>query len=225
MFFAILGHDLKAPLVGLDMAGLSLADDLPPKDIEEIRKRITRNVELMKNMAGDLVEFNKTKLGSGIPVNRNEADIKDIANTALANAEAVQPNYKLNLHSKGDLIGSFDSTQLHQLFTNLLINTGQYGTKDSPTIMKLLGESDDVLVQLFNQGSVIHQDALKSSFKPLVQLATGHGTESRPRSSMGLGLFIVEEIAIAHGGLVGVTSDAANGTTFTARLPRYAANL
>jgi signal transduction histidine kinase len=38
---------------------------------------------------------------------------------------------------------------------------------------------------------------------------------------MGLGLFIVEEIAVAHGGSVGVTSDAANGTTFTVRLPRH----
>ena len=99
VFLAVLGHDSKAPLAGLDMAGSALANNIPPKDIEEIRKRVTRNVELMKIMVGDLVEFNKTKLGSGIPVNRNEADIKDIANTALANAEAVQPNYKHDLHT------------------------------------------------------------------------------------------------------------------------------
>jgi signal transduction histidine kinase len=222
VFLAVLGHDLKAPLAGLDLAGLALTDDLPSKDIERIRSRVTRNVELMKIMVSDLVEFTKTQLGSGIPIIRNQADIKAIAHTALADAEAVQPNYKFDLHAQGDLIGSFDSTRLHQLFTNLLVNAGQYGAKDSPTVMKLLGESDEVVVQVINQGSLISQDALKSIFKPLVQLATGDGTKSRPRSSMGLGLFIVEEIAVAHGGSVGVTSDAANGTTFTVRLPRHA---
>lgn len=220
VFLAVLGHDLKAPLAGLDMAGLALADDLPSKDIERIRTRVTRNVELMKIMVGDLVEFTKTQLGAGIPIRRNTANIKNIADTALANAVAVQPNYKFDLHAKGDLIGSFDSLRLHQLFTNLLVNAGQYGAKDSLVVMNLIGDPDEVVVQVINQGSLIDQDALKSIFKPLVQLTTGDGMESRPSSSMGLGLFIVEEIAVAHGGSVAVTSDSANGTTFTVRLPR-----
>ncbi|WP_287815441.1 ATP-binding protein, partial [Pseudomonas sp.] len=37
--------------------------------------------------------------------------------------------------------------------------------------------------------------------------------------SVGLGLFIVREIAIAHGGEVAVSSSDADGTTFTVTVP------
>ena len=49
--------------------------------------------------------------------------------------------------------------------------------------------------------------------------------EDRHRGSSGLGLgqYIVREIALAHGGGVGVVSEADVGTTFTVTLPRGAA--
>ncbi|MBC7548676.1 MAG: HAMP domain-containing histidine kinase [Polaromonas sp.] len=225
MFLAVLGHDLRAPLAGLGMAGIALVDDIQPEPVARIGVRVNKNVELMKIMVGDLIEFTRTQLGSGIPIKRNRADVGEIGHTALANAEAVKPDYKFELLAHGDLSGSFDSIRLHQLLTNLLVNAGQYGSKDHPITMNLQGEHDEVVVQVSNRGPVIDKNALRSIFKPLVQLPADQGTPSRPSSSMGLGLFIVEEIAIAHGGSVGVTSDAVDGTTFTVRLPRHAATL
>jgi signal transduction histidine kinase len=223
MFLAVLGHDLRAPLAGLGMAGIALVDNMQPEPVVRIGVRVNKNVELMKIMVSDLIEFTRTQLGSGIPVKRNRADVTDIGHTALANAEAVKPNHRFEIHAKGDLTGCFDSIRLHQLLTNLLVNAGQYGSKDHPIVMNLQGEPDEVIVQVSNQGPVISKDALASIFKPLVQLPAEEGAQCRPSTSMGLGLFIVEEIAIAHGGSVGVTSDAAHGTTFTVRLPRQAA--
>ena len=159
---------------------------------------------------------------SGIPIKRNRADINDIAHTALSNAEAVKPNCKFEFNAQGDLTGSFDSVRLHQLLTNLLVNAAQYGAKDHPIVLAVIGEPAEVVIKVINHGPLIDKDRLKSIFKPLVQLPDGEGSASRPSSSMGLGLFIVEEIAIAHGGNVSVTSDVVDGTTFTVRLPRTA---
>jgi signal transduction histidine kinase len=41
------------------------------------------------------------------------------------------------------------------------------------------------------------------------------------RTSLGIGLFISREIVHAHGGQIGVTSDAEDGTTFTVTIPRH----
>ncbi|WP_373889679.1 ATP-binding protein [Massilia sp. MB5] len=45
----------------------------------------------------------------------------------------------------------------------------------------------------------------------------------RPVNSLGLGLYIVREITLAHGGVVTVESEASSGTLFKVRLPRAAA--
>ena len=66
---------------------------------------------------------------------------------------------------------------------------------------------------------MILPESLGSIFRPLVQLPA-EGEDERPRTSLGLGLFIAREIAEAHGGGIAVNSTEANGTTFTVELPR-----
>jgi signal transduction histidine kinase len=67
---------------------------------------------------------------------------------------------------------------------------------------------------------VIPEGALSTIFRPLVQLPLDDDAENRPRTSMGLGLFVAREIVSAHGGTISVASSEAAGTTFTVRLPR-----
>ena len=43
--------------------------------------------------------------------------------------------------------------------------------------------------------------------------------------SVGLGLYIVDQVVRAHGGCVSVTSSHAEGTVFTVRLPRRAGHV
>jgi phosphoserine phosphatase RsbU/P len=52
--------------------------------------------------------------------------------------------------------------------------------------------------------------------------APGSAAQSQDRSktSLGLGLFIVREIVLGHGGTIEVQSNAETGTVFTVRLPR-----
>ncbi|WP_309960864.1 ATP-binding protein [Variovorax guangxiensis] len=57
----------------------------------------------------------------------------------------------------------------------------------------------------------------------MVQLPVEGEQPGRPRTSLGLGLFIARETALAHGGSIHVSSTDAGGTTFTVRIPRAVA--
>ena len=70
-----------------------------------------------------------------------------------------------------------------------------------------------------NQCRVMSRAYLRAIFKPLVQ-GPVDATDTRPTTSLGLGLYIAHQIADAHGGDISVTSDDAIGTTFTVRIPR-----
>ena len=220
MFLAILGHDLRGPLAATATAGayLSRAGAFD-EQIQQIGVRVKRSAATMNGMVNDLLGLARTQLGEGIPIERRECDLLEICQWAIDDASAGHPRTQFEVHAIGELIGSFDGARLQQLLTNLANNAAQYGTAGKPVSIELAGEADRVLLKVQNQGAVIPKKAMSTLFSSLVQLPEQEGDE-RPRSSLGLGLFIAKQIAVAHGGDIHVASDKANGTTFTVDVPR-----
>ena len=72
-------------------------------------------------------------------------------------------------------------------------------------------------VSVHNDGPAIPLEAVGTIFEPF-QCGPSAGTSRS--GGLGLGLYIVRQIALAHGGTVEMTSDDAVGTTFFLRLPR-----
>jgi signal transduction histidine kinase len=67
-------------------------------------------------------------------------------------------------------------------------------------------------------GGAIPTHAMSDLFNPF------GGRKGGPRSDgLGLGLFIVQQIALAHGGSVDAESSDSGGTRFRLRIPRSAA--
>jgi two-component system OmpR family sensor kinase len=78
---------------------------------------------------------------------------------------------------------------------------------------------EEVVVSVHNSGSVIRADDVERIFDPFRQIATGEAAGGVP-GSMGLGLYIAQQIAFSHGGWIEVQSAAGHGTTFLLHLPR-----
>jgi len=76
-----------------------------------------------------------------------------------------------------------------------------------------------VRVSVTDTGSGIPEEAIPHIFDRFYR-ANGHdGSTTGPQSGFGLGLAIVREIAVNHGGTVNVASEIGKGTTFTIDLP------
>lgn len=220
LFLAILGHDLRMPLFSMRLAGERLKKPaLSAAQIAETGDRIRRSTLLMNSMVADLLGYTRTQLGSGMPIVTALVDAKTVCESALEDARAAHPQSSFELQATGDTTGVFDGVRLHQLFANLLFNAAQYGDLDKPVVLGIHGDACGISVQVTNQGQPIPAASLGAIFKPLVQLPEEGGGDERPRTSLGLGLFVAREIAEAHGGTIGVQSDAANGTIFTVRIP------
>ena len=220
IFLAILGHDLRSPLAVTAMAGthLSKAGAFDNK-IQQIGFRVKRSAATMNGMVNDLLVLARTQLGDGIPIDRQECDLVEIGQWVIEDATAVHPHAQFELNTNGELKGEFDQPRLQQLLTNLVNNAAQYGTPGKPIIINIDGKKDRILFKICNEGPAIPEELLPTLFSSLVQLPEQDGND-RPRSSLGLGLFIAKKIAIAHGGNIDVHSDAVTGTVFTVDVPR-----
>jgi sigma-B regulation protein RsbU (phosphoserine phosphatase) len=116
--------------------------------------------------------------------------------------------------AQGEGSVSADADRVFQLVSNLVANAAAYGAPGTPiTITSSLRDAAAAL-SVHNLGPPIPPALLPTLFQPMVR---GTDTPSNTRS-VGLGLYIVSEIARAHGGKVQVSSTAAEGTRFEATL-------
>ena len=146
----------------------------------------------------------------------------DIIQDAVQNVTLAYPDCEFVVSSAGELSGDFDGVRLQQVLVNLLANAAQYRTKGTSVKLAVAGELEDVTFSVANIGKVLSAESLSSIFSAMVQLPLEDEQHGRPRTSLGLGLFVARETVMAHGGSIDVTSDATDGTKFTVRIPRKA---
>ncbi|MGC4117631.1 MAG: ATP-binding protein [Myxococcales bacterium] len=212
---AALGHDLRQPLtavlLGLDAVGTAQLSG-PTRDTLRKTRRSARRIEAM---ISDLIDFAGSSTGATLKLVPREADLLGIAESVVEELQVVEPGLKVELQARGDVRGLWDEGRLEQLMTNLLVNAARYGAEGKPVEVRLEGRGGEVVAEVRNRGEPIPAEVQPQLFQPFVRA-------TRKGPGMGLGLFIVREIARAHGGSAALATSDASGTTFCIRLPRGA---
>ena len=222
LFLAILGHDLRAPLSSMSLAGeLLTGPQVKPEQVTDIGRRVKRGARLMGKMVEDLIGYTRTQLGAGMPTVLTDSDLGDILQAAVDDATSTHPETRFETETHGALTGQFDGVRMQQLLTNLLVNAAQYGSREVPVRIIARSDAEQLMIEVINDGPVIPSESLELIFSPLIQLP-GVEEDARPRTSLGLGLFVAREIALAHGGGISATSTEEQGTVFTISLARHA---
>lgn len=215
-FLAILGHDLRTPLGAIISSADFMSDVAPlPEPQLSLATRIGRSARRMNQMVTDLLEFTRTRFGDSIPVAASDVDLRAVIEDAAAEVRASYSSLELGISMHGDLHGCWDRARLTQALINLLGNAAQHGDMTQPVSLRASRAGAEVLLRVQNAGTAIPEEDLVNLFDPMKESARGGGN----RRHLGLGLFIVDRIAKAHGGDVAVESSETAGTTFTLRLP------
>jgi signal transduction histidine kinase len=169
----------------------------------------------MQRMTSALFDLTRARLDGGIPIVRGPLNLRPLAESVFQEHRLSAPTRAMTLELAGDLQGNWDGTRLEQLLSNLLGNAVQHGSDSVPIQLELSGEAADEVTFVVSSGGQIPPELLPVLFDPFRGRARG------PRSDgLGLGLFIVQQIALAHGGRVEVESSPEAGTQFRLRLPR-----
>ena len=220
-FLAILGHDLRSPLMGIRLSAKVLQNPkVTASAAGQAGTRILTSAALMSSMVNDLLEYGRGQLGGVIRVKRQPVDLQTIGQAAIEEAQSAHPEFQFALKTSGELHGDFDGARLQQVFSNLLNNAAQYGYPTHVVDLVMEGQPDHVTVQVCNAGPVIPPESLKAIFDPLVQLSIGEEPTGPFSNSAGLGLYIARELTFGHQGTIKAESSVEGGTVFTVELPR-----
>ena len=166
-------------------------------------------------LVDDLAVLVRHRASQQIPLTKAKVDLGVVCEEALEEVKASHAHFVFELQRLGDLTGDWDRERLAQVVSNLAVNAVAH-TSAKRVDLTLEDQGPFVVLKINNQGTPIPDYMLESIFDSLVHHNQHIAELSR---GLGLGLFIVREIAKAQGGTIQVSSSASEGTTFTVRLP------
>jgi signal transduction histidine kinase len=211
-FIAVLGHDLRTPLNAIMLTAEKherMPDALEP--CREAGKQIVTSATRMSRLIEDVVDFTRSRLGGGIPIDRKPADMAELCRAPLHEIRTVIEASTISVHVEGDVRGSWDPDRVVQVVANLVGNAAMHG--DGIVEITVRDAGDQVVLAVHNGGPPIPIEKMEHLFEPFHR-------GGRRREGLGLGLYIVDQIVRAHGGSVRAESSETSGTTFTVSWPR-----
>jgi two-component system, sensor histidine kinase and response regulator len=211
---AVLAHDLRNPLNVVSVTAALLArneDASVKKSAERLRTAGGR----MARLVSDLLDFARAKSGGGIPIAPRPTNLGELSAPLVEEHRLVNRERHIDFEHAGDMRGTWDEDRLAQVVGNLVSNALQHGVKDGTILLKLDGSRANEVTLSVENGGEIPASVAPRLFEPFASGSRPHDTGR----GLGLGLFIVRQIARAHGG--DVTARSSGGrTSISVRLPR-----
>jgi PAS domain S-box-containing protein len=209
----VLGHDLRNPLTAVTTAATAVLKQDTSEAVREKARVIQRAAGRMTEMINSLCDLTRVQATGRLPVSRAPTDLAGAARDVVEETCTAWPDRRVDLDLKGNLAGRWDPARLEQAMSNLLANGLQHGDPRKPVSVSLDGTGEEVVLKVRNDGPPIPSYMLPVLFEPFSRgEASPHG--------LGLGLFVVKQIIVAHDGMIDVESTPEKGTAFTVRLPR-----
>jgi len=206
-------HELRTPLASLRINVDVLAEnpDLPVEERKEVLARVTDQVAELSRLVASV-----TDLARGEPSATVMAAVRlnDVAADAVDAARRDWPNTRFDTYLDGGVVEG-SAERLRVAFKNLLDNAAKFGPPEGPVRVRLYG--GEFIVR--DHGPGIDDEDLPFVFDRFYRAPS-----SRAAPGSGLGLAVVREIAVWHGGEIAAEPASANlrdgrGTLMRMTLP------
>lgn len=212
----IVSHDLRTPLQAVSLGASLLGSDQLTQAQSRTVRRISSAASRAHRLIVDLLDFTQARLGGGLSVVKMECDVHAVVADVVDELKLAWPGRMLEQRTQGDGVCVLDRDRISQIITNLATNALTYGHPDLVVTVQSSVADDRCTLEVHNYGPPIPKELIPHIFEPLRR---GEQQVKLGSRSVGLGLYIVQQIAAAHGGNVSVKSDQERGTTFTVCLP------
>lgn len=204
---AMVGHDLRNPLAGIDGAAYYLKTKFGSNMNErakEMFELIEKDIDHSNNIITDLLEYSRE-----IRLEIEATNLKSVVTEALSLVQ-VPPNIQV-----ADLTGSepkieVDSERMTRVFVNIIKNAVDAMPKGGKFTIASKEADGNLEITFTDTGIGMPKETLDKLWTPLF---------TTKAKGMGLGLSICKRFVEAHCGNISVKSKEGKGTTFTVIVP------
>jgi signal transduction histidine kinase len=219
-FLAILGHELRNPIMALD-AGLALlkrrGDDA--EKAQGIRIQMESQIAHLSRLVEDLLDISRIDQGK-ISLKKERVELGAVLAAAIELSRPLIDNehhtLSLNLAPQPVWLNG-DFTRLSQVVSNLLNNAAKYTPHGGKIGLTARIDSAYVEIEVSDNGIGISPDMQSKIFDIFTQVSSA---SKNAKEGLGIGLALVKQLVEMHGGTISLESEGLNtGSVFKVRLP------
>lgn len=219
-FLAVAAHELRTPLTALSLQLSALGRQASTAGVNELLatglQRATRQVRRLGQLSEAVLDISRIESGQ-LALEREPLEVGGFTRELLEGVRDVSPSADLRLEACAAATGHFNRRQLEQLLTNLVLNALKYGG-GKPVTVRVEAQAQEVRISVRDEGIGIQPEDLERVFGRYERASS-----TRHYGGFGLGLYIAQAAARAHGGCIRVESEPGRGSCFTVALPLHAA--
>jgi phosphoserine phosphatase RsbU/P len=213
----IVSHELRNALSAINYWSTALLHDPPELRVSQNAKNILASTRRMQGIIHDMLDVGRLLGGDDLVLERTRSDAHELCTHAVSELEASHPQGRIRLISSGDALGRWDVRRVAQVVSNLVANALQYGERGTPVTVESRGDETHWQLSVHNLGAPISPALMPRLFDAYVR--GREATRLAGANHLGIGLFIVRQIVLAHDGTIAVSSSPEGGTCFVVRLP------
>ena len=220
-FVADASHELKTPLASIRLLSDSIVQS-EGMDTETMRDFVTdigAEADRLQRTTEKLLDL--SRLDDDVRLMREPVDMKQVTNDAVALLRPLMEERSVTLSSRleeGCVVMATTDDMFHIIF-NLIENAVKYNVEGGRVILRLFAEADRVSLEVADTGIGIPEEDRYNIFTRFYRVDKAR---SREAGGSGLGLSIVHDAVIAHGGTITVGANKPNGSVFVVSFPRPA---
>jgi len=213
-FLAVTAHELRTPIGVLGGSAEMLSKhwaELQDDERRDLLATMRSSTLRLRRLLQDLLTASRLQ-SSALEVQKTPVTISDVVADSLATVQSTHPDAQVSFVGDPALTVEGDRDRLAQAVDNLVTNALRHGM--SPVTVDTEADDATVTILVSDSGAGVPAAMQPRLFE---RFATGQG-----RGGTGLGLFIVRELAHAHGGdaFYDPPGPAHPAGRFCVRLPR-----
>ena len=210
-------HELRNPLSNVILCNEIMTEALANNELDVLQNMLDRtknNVNRLQKMIAELYEA--TIINSGyLKLDISTFHIGAMIKEAVITIESVHPTFNIIVNGFTDFEITADRHRLIQVVTNFLSNGIKYSNGKADILINVSHDDDLVTVSVKDEGFGIPKNQIPFLFERFFRVQ-----KTRNIEGIGLGLYLCQQIILAHKGEIWAESEEGKGSTFYFTIPK-----
>jgi PAS domain S-box-containing protein len=217
-FVSVASHEFRTPLSSILLTAENLLNywsRMEEKKIVAKLSTIIEQVERLSDIVSNVLQVSKIQEGK-IQFSPSKVDLITLCRNSQMNFNS-NPNLLKKIAFQcefKELNMMLDERLIIQVLNNLLSNAIKYSPEGPKVTIELFKQNEEILLSVQDQGIGIPEEDQGKLFQPFER-----GSNTKQIQGNGLGLNIVKEFLLLHGGEITYSSIINKGSTFIMHLP------